>query len=161
MSLRGMPLSRAQAWSVDRRSGFSIIEAVMVLLIVVVVVGALTPAVVRQITHARVNRAANVVAADFFLCQALAGRQHSPVTLALDSVAMTSTITNPFPTSTTLFTRHFGKDSEFKLSVLRSSVAGVQILPNGMVNASVTITIGDGSYTRQVRMTRAGQVRVL
>jgi type II secretory pathway pseudopilin PulG len=143
------------------RHGFTTIEAVMVLLIVAAVIGALTPSVVRQISHARVNRAASVVAADFYLCQSLAGRQHSPIVITVDSVAMTTTVTTALPAPATLFVRHFDVNSEFKLLKFSASTGSVQVLPNGMVNASVLVTVGDGTYSRQVRMTRAGQIRVL
>lgn len=143
------------------RLGFTLIEAVMVLLIVATVVGALTPSVVRQISHARVNRAANVVAADFYMAQSLAGRQHGPVIVTFDSTLKQTTINQPAPANTNLLTRRFGIDSEFKLTTFTASASPVQILPNGMANAAVVLTVGNGAYTRQVRMTRAGQIRVL
>ena len=143
------------------RLGFTLMEAVMVLLIVATVVGALTPSVIRQIAHARVNRAANVVASDFYLAQSLAGRQHGPVIITFDSTARQTTISPPAPANTNLLTRRFGIDSEFKLTTFSATSSPIQILPNGMANAAVTITVASGAYTRQVRMTRAGQIRVL
>lgn len=131
------------------------------LLIVAAVVGALTPAVVKQIQHARVNRAASVVAADFFLCQSLAGRQHGPILYTIDTVGMTATVASPHPTLTTLYVRQFGVTSEFKLSTLSATVAAIQVLPNGRSSSTVIVTVGAGGYTRQVRMTRAGQIRLL
>jgi type II secretory pathway pseudopilin PulG len=143
------------------RLGFTLIEAVMVLLIVATVVGALTPSVVRQVSHARVNRAANVVAADFFLAQSLAGRQHAPVVITFDSTSKETTINQPPPSNTNLVTRRFGPDSEFKLSGYSGSPNSVLILPNATGTTSVTVTLSAGTYSRQVRMTRAGQIRVL
>lgn len=143
------------------RLGFSLIEAVMVLLIVATVVGALTPSVIRQIAHARVNRAANVIAADFYLAQSLAGRQHSPVMMTFDTTGKLTTITQPPPANTNLLTRRFDINSEFKLTTYTASSSPVQILANGMASTAVTLTVGSGGYTRQVRMTRAGQIRVL
>jgi len=143
------------------RFGFTLIEAVMVLLIVATVVGALTPSVVRQISHARVNRAANVVAADFYMAQSLAGRQHGPVVITFDSTAKVTTITQPAPSYTNLLTRQFGISSEFKLTAFAASSSPVLIQPNGMASTAVVITVGNGAFTRQVRMTRAGQIRVL
>lgn len=135
-------------------------EAVMVLLVVATVVGALTPSVIRQLTHARINRAANVIAADFYLAQSLAGRQHQPVTMQFSPGAKTTTITDP-QTATTLYTRRFGPESEFKLTTFSGTPASVQVLPNGMSSASVTISIGDATYQRQIRMSRAGQIRII
>jgi type II secretory pathway pseudopilin PulG len=148
-----MPASRRT------RLGFSLIEAVMVLLIIATVVGALTPSVIRTNSHARVNRAASVVAADFFLAQSLAGRQHAPVVLTFDPTNKLTTIA--LQSGTTLVTRRFGTTSEFKLSAFSASPVSVQVLPSAMASASITVTVGDGTYSRQVRMTRAGFVRVL
>lgn len=132
----------------------------MVLLVVATVVGALAPSVSRQLTHARINRAANVVAADFFLAQSLAGRQHAPVTMTFSPGAKTTTVTDP-ATSTTLYVRRYGIESGFKLTSFAATPTSVQVLPNGMASAQVVISIGDGSYTKQIRMTRAGQIRII
>ena len=132
----------------------------MVLLIVLTVVAALTPGVTRSISHARVNRAANVVAAQFYLAQSMAGRQHKPVSMLVSPGLKTITISDAV-TSTVLLTRSFGKDSEFNLLALSASPATVYVLPTGMASASVTVTVGDPSYQQQVRMTKAGQIRIL
>ena len=131
----------------------------MVLIIVATVVGALTPSVARQITHARINRAANVVAGDFYLAQSLAVRQRSPVIMTFDGGLKTTTIA--LPSGTALFTRRFDIDSEFKLSAFSASPASVTLLPSGMANSSVTVTIGGSDYNKRVRMTRAGQIRII
>ena len=143
------------------QSGFTLAEAAIVLLIVAVVIGALTPGVVRQLSHSRTNRAASMVAASFFQAQSLAGRQHVPVIIAFNSTSMLMTISQPPPTSTVLVTRRFGSDSEFKLTAISAAPTAVMVLPNGMASGSVTVTLSGGSYSRQVRMTRAGQVRVM
>ena len=141
--------------------GFSLFEAIMVLLIVATVVGALTPAVVRQISHSRVNRAASSIASDFFLAQSLAGRQHLPVIFTVDSVNKVTTISQPPPASTTLISRHYGTDSEFHLVRYLASPLSVEVYPNATANTTITVTVSDGAYSRQVKMTRAGFVRVI
>lgn len=143
-----------------QRTGFTVIEALIVLVIVATVVGALTPSMARTVTRARVNRAANVVAADLLQAQSLAGRARSPVVLAFDGTAMTMTVSLPPPASTVLATRRFGPTSEFKLTSFTADQATLLILPNTMASASLTVTVGASSYSRQVYMTRAGQVRV-
>jgi type II secretory pathway pseudopilin PulG len=144
-----------------RTAGFSIIEAVMVLLIVVTVVGALTPGVVRTISHARINRAANVVAAQFYLAQSMAGRQRRPVTLTVDASARTITIADGVSPFATLTVRQFGASSEFRITAFSASRASVYLLPNGMANAADTVSVGDGTYTQRVCVSRAGQIRIL
>ena len=159
--MRVMPSQRQRGLFARRlQRGFTTIEAVMVMLIVVVVVGALTPSVMRQITHARVNRAANVLASTFFLAQTLAGRQHSPVKLAF-STDNKSVVLSAASSATVLHTEWFGLTSEFKLDSFTPSSATVLVLPNGRTTTSVTVTLSDGTYSRQVRMTSAGQIRVM
>ena len=142
-------------------SGFTIYEAMMVLLVVGVIVGALTPSVRRQLTRARINRAANVVAADLFLAQSVSGRQRVPVRVNYDGTTMIATITDSRPAATVYLTRRFDTTSEFKLTSLSASPTSILVLPNGMASASITITLSDGTgYQRQIRMTRAGLIRV-
>lgn len=132
----------------------------MVLLIVLTVVAALTPGVTRSLTHARVNRAANVVAAQFYLAQSMAGRQHKPVTLVVSPGAKTITISDA-ATSTVLVTRQFGSTSEFNLLALSAIPATVYILPSGMASSGDTVFVGDASYNQKVYMSKAGQIRIL
>jgi type II secretory pathway pseudopilin PulG len=142
-------------------TGFTLIEAMIVLVIVATVIGALTPSVMEQIAHARANRAASVAAATLLEAQTLAGRGRTPVVVSFNQTARTITIALPAPVSTVLSTRRFGLDSEFKLTVFAATQASVTVRPNGTANASVTLTLGGGGLTRQVRMTLAGQVRML
>jgi Tfp pilus assembly protein FimT len=144
-----------------RPAGYTIFELMMVLLIVLTVVAALTPGVSRSLSHARVNRAANVVAAQFYMAQSMAGRQHRPVSMLISPGAKTITISDAVTPFTVLVTRDFGSTSEFKLLAFSASPAIVYVLPSGMASASVTVTVGDPSYQQQVRMTKAGQIRIL
>jgi type II secretory pathway pseudopilin PulG len=131
----------------------------MVLIIVLVVLGSMLPTASRQIAHARVNRAASVGAADFFLAQDVAGRMRRPVRLIVDQTA--KTISLKTVTDSLIQRRSYGADGEFKLTVFGAAPLQVQVLPNGMTNATITVTFGNGTYQRQVRLSRAGQVRVL
>jgi type II secretory pathway pseudopilin PulG len=155
-----MPLSRLKGSLADRRTkGFSMMEAVMVLLVVGVVVASLTPALSRQLTHSRINRAASVCAADFYLAQSLAARNRQPVRVLFDSTAKTATL--KLPNDSTLLVRYYGKSGAFKLPSFYASPTVVQVLPSGMTNAAITVNLTDGTFLRQVRMSQAGQIRVL
>ena len=131
----------------------------MVLLIIATVVGALTPSVVRQITHARINRATRVIAADFYLAQSTASRTRKPVSLTVDSAARTVTMIDT-QSAAQLAARQFGTTSEFKLKQLYSVPATIIVFPSGMMNASVSVTVGDPSYRRYINVSRAGQIRI-
>ena len=133
----------------------------MVLLIVATVIGALTPGVARTISHARINRAANVVAAQFYLAQSMAGRQRRPVTLTVDTSAKTITLADGVSPFTTLTVRRFGASSEFRITAFSASRTSIYLLPSGMANAADTVSVGDGTYTQRVCVSRAGQIRIL
>lgn len=143
------------------RSGFSIIEAVMVLVLVLVVVGSMLPAVQRVMRHSRVNRAAGVASADFYLAQSLAARARQPIRVEVDEAAKTVEL-RLYSTDSLLQTRRYGADGEFALEALSASPASVLVLPNGMASATITLSIGaDATFQRQVKMSRAGQIRII
>jgi Tfp pilus assembly protein FimT len=144
---------------VDRSSGFTTIEAVMVLLIVAVVVGSLIPTMHRQLTHARINRGANILASDLLQAQSLAARQHAPVTVIFDQTAKSVMITRT-AVGDTLVRRYYGTGSDFNFQTFTPNVTSAIVFPNGMSSASVTITISGESLTRTITMSRAGQVRI-
>jgi type II secretory pathway pseudopilin PulG len=131
----------------------------MVLVIVLVVIGSMLPVANRQIAHARVNRAASVGVADFFLAQDVAGRMSRPVRVTVDQTA--KTISLKTVTDSLIQRRYYGTEGEFKVTVFSATPLQVQVLPNGMTNATMTVTFGNGTYQRQVRLSRAGQVRLL
>ena len=132
----------------------------MVLLVAAVVLAALTPGVVRTLKHSRVNRAANAISAQFYLAQSLAGRQRKPVTVTVSTATRTIVIADAVSRDTLAMTS-FGLDSDFKLAALSATPPVVYLLPSGLANASIVVDVGDASYRQQVRMTRAGQVRIL
>lgn len=133
----------------------------MVVLIIFVVAATLIPKFGQTLGHARVNRAANVVASDFFLAQSLAARQHSPVIVAINSSTLALTISQPPPANTLLRTFYFDANSDFRLTALSANPTSIQVMPNGTANASMVVTIGGTDYYHQVRMTLAGQVRII
>jgi type II secretory pathway pseudopilin PulG len=141
-------------------AGFTIFEAVLVILIILVLVASLIPRVSTTLAHSKVNRAAYVIAADFLLAQSLAARQHTPVVIAVSSTALTVTISQPSPSTTVLRTDYFDKTSEFQLSALSATPASAQVMPNAMATASMVVTVGGADYYHLVRMTQAGQVRI-
>ncbi len=141
-------------------AGFTIFEAILVILIIFVVVASLIPKVNQTLGHGRVNSSANVIAAEFLLSQSLAARQHTPVIIAIDASTQTLTISQPPPSNTVLRTYAFDINSDFKLAALSAIPASVQVMPNGTANASMLVTVGGTDYYHQVRLTQAGQVRI-
>jgi hypothetical protein len=138
----------------------------MVILIIFVVVASLIPKVSSTLGHSRVNRSAYVIAADFLLAQSMAARQHSPVMVQIVSTSVDSllalTITDVV-SGNVMRTDYFDKkNSDFKLAALSATPTSAQVRPNGTASASMVVTVGLlTDYYHQVRITLAGQVRII
>jgi hypothetical protein len=133
----------------------------MVILIIFVVVASLIPRVSTTLAHSKVNRAAYVIAADFLLAQTDAARQRAPVIVQIMSDSLFLRITNA-STGTVLRTDWFDVTSEFQLKALSAVPTSAQVMPNGTASASIVVTVGATTdYYHQVRMTLAGQVRII
>ncbi len=141
------------------RAAFTLVEALLAIVILGILVGALTPVVSRQISHSRVNNAAQLLAADLENALSLAGRQRSPVRMTVDPAQRTVLLTDR-ATGNVITRRTYGPSSEFKVETLSASPASVDLLPQGMATSAATLRVGIGSYTRQVTLTRAGLVRL-
>jgi type II secretory pathway pseudopilin PulG len=141
------------------RAAFTLVEALLAIVILGILVGALSPVVSRQISHGRVNNAVQTLAADLESALSLAGRQRSPVRVTVDPAQRAVVIANR-ATGAVITRRSYGPDSEFKVETLSSSPAATDLLPQGTATSAATLTVGIGSYSRQVTLSRAGLVRV-
>ena len=140
------------------RAGFTLVETLIAIVILGILVGALAPVVSRQISHSRVNNAAQLLAADLENALSLAGRQRSPVRVTVDPAQRTVLIADR-ATGTVITRRSYGPTSEFKVETLTASPASVDLLPQGRATSAATLTVSIGSYARQVTLSRAGLVR--
>lgn len=141
------------------RAGVTLVEALIAIVILGILVGALAPVVSRQISHSRVNNAVQTLASDLENALSLAGRQRAPVRVTVDP-ALRSVLIADRSTGAVITQRTYGPASEFKLETLNASPASVDLLPQGRATSAATVTVGIGSYSRQLTMTRAGLVRV-
>jgi Type II transport protein GspH len=111
--------------------------------------------------HARVNRAANVIASDLMLAQTMAGRQHMPVVVTIGSDSLYFRISQPAPSDSVLRTTFFDAGSDFHLAALSASPSSIQVMPNGTASGAMVVTIGATTdYYHQVTITLAGQIRI-
>ena len=143
-----------------RAGGFTLIE----LIITIVVAGILTTIgylrLAPALVHARVQRAATVVATDLQYAQLLAVRQRQPVAVIVDD-ALKGYIIRLRDTAVTFRRRYFGTDADFGLDSLGASPATVVLYPSGVTTGTITVGLGLNGYTRRVKMTRSGQIRIL
>lgn len=110
--------------------------------------------------NARARQAAATVAADLQYAQMLAARQREPVVVIVNPSLRLLLIQSR---QGTVFRRRFvGPGTEYGLSALTvTPTTTVEVFPNGVATTSITVTASTPSYTRRVRLTRAGQIRIL
>jgi type II secretory pathway pseudopilin PulG len=134
-------------------------EVLIVIVILGIVAAMAVPAISKIVRHQRVNKAAAIVAADLQNIFAMAGRQRAPVHLASNATAKTYTFSDR-KTGTVFQTRSLGSTSEYQIGTLVFSPTSVDMFPNGISSAPLSVTVGTGDYTRTVTASTAGFVRV-
>jgi prepilin-type N-terminal cleavage/methylation domain-containing protein len=142
------------------RPGFTLPEMLIVIVIIVLVAAMGFPATARAIRHGRINQAANVVAADLETAVSYAARQRKPIRIAHTPGDKSFTIRDR-ATGDVIRRRELGQESEWKVAAVSFSSASVDVFPAGITSGALTVQVGDGSYTRQVRLSRAGLVQVI
>ncbi|HEY7407486.1 MAG TPA: GspH/FimT family pseudopilin [Gemmatimonadaceae bacterium] len=141
------------------RAGFSLIEMMVTVTMLGIMVGMVAPNVSKDISHARVNSAARVVAGDLEQALSMAGRQRRPVRVVIDGSAKEVQLIDRV-TGNLISRRALGDVSEYKLYSVAGAPATVDLLPHGVATASTIVTLSAGGYSRSVTMTRGGHVRV-
>lgn len=142
------------------RRGFTLPEMLIVIVIVILVSAMAFPTTARSLRHARINQAVTVISGDLETAVSNAARQRKPLRISYTAGATSFTITDR-STGALLRRRELGPDTEWKISAITFSTATIDIFPTGITSAALTVQVGDGSYTRQVRLTRAGLVQVV
>ena len=140
------------------RSGFTLLETILVLVVIAMLASLGTPMVNRAIGHSRVQNSAGVIAGDLQLAFSLANRQRAPLRITVDPSARTYSIRTR--AGTVIKERRLGDQSDLHVSTMSSTVSTLEVFPNGLSSGPIAITVGIDGYTQTISMTRAGQVRV-
>lgn len=140
--------------------GFTMLEMVFALVIFGVLLSIAWLRIGPALSQTRVRSAATVVATDLQYAQMLAVRQRRPVAVIVDN-SVKSYIIRLRDTSLTFRNRYFGQDSEYLLDSLSASPPSVVLFPSGVAAATTTFTVKRGGFARHVRLSRAGQVRIV
>lgn len=135
------------------------LEMLIVMIIIGILVAIAIPKMGTIIRHERINRAAQVVTQDLQNGFAMAGRQRAPVRLTFYPSAKKYEFTDR-KTGKILMTRLLVTGTDFSVSALTSTATTVDILPNGIGSTSFTVTVTNGDYSRQVKASSAGFVRM-
>jgi prepilin-type N-terminal cleavage/methylation domain-containing protein len=139
--------------------GFTLIEVLVALAIITIMAGALAPMVARQISHSRVNGAAQATVGELEMAVSLAARQRRPVRVSVDGTTKSLLIADR-ASGQMIGRRAYGSQTEHKLETLSMSPASFDILPHGVATSAATVTVAIGSYSRRVTVSRAGHVRL-
>jgi prepilin-type N-terminal cleavage/methylation domain-containing protein len=147
--------------SAPGRRGYTMIEMATTLVVagIVTTVGIVTLA--PAVEHGKVRSAVNVVAGDLQYAQALAVRERRPISVVVDSTQLRLVIRDRDAPSTVHRTRNLGSASDFALDRISATGSSVELFPNGVAGSSITLTLGLRGYERRVRLTRAGQIRII
>jgi type II secretion system protein H len=143
------------------RGGFSLFE----LLIVVAILGIMAtmggPALSRIVRHNRVNRAATVIASDLQNAFAVAARQREPVRIQSDAASRSYQFVDRKSGTVLRIRTFYGDTSEYRLTKLEFNPTTFDVFPNGVSSAAVTIDLANGDYSKQIKASTAGFIRVI
>lgn len=146
------------------RSGFTMLELLLVFALVGIIAAIAIRSVGDTISRDRVNKVAAVLSTDIEQAFAIAARQRTPVRVLLDSATMTIAFADRADTTMKFRTRQL-KAGDMALGFIKPSRTSLDILPSGLAADTLSLQLGvfsknASTYSRTLRMTRAGQVRV-
>ena len=142
------------------RRGFTLPEMLIVIVIVVLLTAMAFPSTAKRLRRGRVNQAAGIIAGDLESAVSYAARQRKPVRITFAPGATSYRIADR-RTNDLIRQRELGQDTEWKVNSLWFSNPTVDVFTAGVASLPLTVTVSDGSYARQIRLTRAGFVQVV
>ena len=142
------------------RFGFSIIELIAIVAILGIMASIAGPAMSRIVRHQRVNRATTIIASDLQNAFATAARQRQPVRIQADNANRSYQFVDRFTGNVIRIRTFYGDTSEYKLSTLTFTPATVDVFPDGISSARLTVDLANGDYSKQITASTAGFVRI-
>jgi hypothetical protein len=132
------------------------------MMMVVVIIGMMAiisvPRIGTTVARSRISALEVVVVSDLERAFALATRTRRPITVTYDS-STKQLLTKDRAAGTTLSARYLGKIAELSVtSVTLAPSKGITIFPTGLADTTLSVTIANGSFSRLVRSTIAGQI---
>ncbi len=143
------------------KQGFTMMEMATTLVVAGIITTVGIVAVAPAVEHAKVRSAANVVAGDLQYAQALAVRERRPISVVVDSAAMQLLIRDRDLVTKVYRTRVLGPGTDFSLDQVSMTGGSVELFPNGVAGSTITVTLGLNGFQRRVKLTRAGQIRII
>ncbi len=141
--------------------GYTVIEALIMVVVLGILLGIAYHRLGPGLEHAKVNRAASVLAGDLQYARMVAVRSRRPIAVIVMS-SVKGYIVRQRDSAIVYRERFLGPGTEFGLDLFSSSPSSsVEIFPNSVAAVTTTFTLGLAGYQRQVKISRAGQVRVI
>jgi prepilin-type N-terminal cleavage/methylation domain-containing protein len=148
------------------RSGFSLLELMTVLVIAGIITGLSAGRISTYITQQRVAKAASSITNDLQQAFAIAGRNRRPIRIVLDTTRMQLAITDRAQTAVFRRVSLGGGYGLSSSNVTFYPSTPLEIYPNGLAADTMWIRFRvvmpqNATYSRLVRVSRAGMVQVL
>ena len=143
------------------RPGFTLLELIVVIFMLGVAGSLVLPRMSNMILQSRVHRAAQMLQTDVQQAFAIAGRNRQPMRLTWNSSKMQLQVTDRAATKV-FRTTGLGDNSGFGFTSadVTISKSSLQIFPNGLAEDTLYIELAKSGYTRVIRVSRAGLVRL-
>jgi prepilin-type N-terminal cleavage/methylation domain-containing protein len=144
-----------------RRSGFTMLELLLVITMIGIISMMSFGRVGSMMTQWRVNKAAQALGEELQAAFAIVGRDRRPVRIVINKDSMQVRITNR-DGSVIYRKRDIGKWSAYKLDSanVQASTLMLEVYPPGLAADSLSIGITRDGKFRRVRMLRGGLVQV-
>ena len=141
--------------------GFTLVEIMIVLALLGIISALGIWQMVPALEHEKVRGAAGILIGDLQYAQMISARQRQPVAVIVNPSLKMYMIRDR--AGTTVYRERFlGEDSDYDLdALLVTPQTSVELFPNGTATEATTFTLDIGGYQRQVRLSRAGQIRML
>lgn len=157
--LRGSNGNAAHRRSRRIRPGFTLAETLIVLVVLGTLFAMGVPKLNRTTRHRRVMAAASALNADIPVAFSLAARQRKPVVVSYHAASGEIRVTDR-ATGTVYRRRALRTTSEYRLDSVTMTPASVQLFPTGVGSTAFTVRLVNGSYKRQIAVSRTGFTRV-
>ena len=156
----GLPFyKKRQQPASRRRRGVTMVESVIVIVVFGTMLSIGLPRANAGIRQRRVMAASNALHSDMPVAFSLAARQRKPVKLTYDAASGELQVTNR-AADTVFYRRALKNTSEYMLDSVTMTPATVQLLPNGVASSAFTIRLVNGSFVRQITVSRTGFSRI-
>lgn len=147
------------------RPGFSILEMLVVVILVGIVMSVAGVRVSGMMTQQKVIRAASTIQTEMELAFALAGRNRAPTKLVFSSSSGAITLRVTDRTGGTAYHTTDMKTMGLVDGDVVASSNEVTVFPNGFASDTLSLTVSvtknGETYSRRVRMSRVGMVKVI